>query len=637
MTIQDNIDTIRGAVKGKDVREAIAQLGEAIRDIPDVSDSLDDLNTAVTNANNIIATIGTTAQNAADNAATTAATNAVKNVTGQLQAAQADANQTIVDLDNANKQVNKQLIDAQSIIISNENTLAQVQEQSENIQSIAAYNQDQIDKGTVATQDQINSISSSLEDITNKRLLNFITPEMFGAKGDGTTDDTESLNNAFQYALDNNVTLLSKRDKKYKVSSTISLDLKTGASVLTNKRGLNVDFGFGTIVTETEVNPIFNITMFSGGKVQDNTIENIRFLCNELSNPILINNGNLIKIKNIYIIDPKDYCININKGAIFLDTGYFAKYSFTNTESVGILVTAGTDSKMRNILMQDFKYAVVDNGDANFYHNFHPWVMTPSQIIGSNAFKFKCGGNMNECYIDTYENAIELTGEFTVNVVDTHCFINTTFYNDDVTTVKPTMFKSNNAEYLNRVVMEGCYLRFPFISNGVMGGNFSNIDPKLLTDESFIDLTKNNRIENCGMLPCISGGESSLILQTGYTAVTNKLINREGKIKVELKLDCQTDFPTSFYGNLGDFPEGYKTKISSNWVHRTAYIYNSSEENIDNPSLVPVDIYIKCDAGVNCIFVKVPSGADVSNKRRIYCNFELEGRYTSYFNNKFCS
>lgn len=90
MTIQDNIDTIRGAVSGKDVREAIAQLGEAVRDIPDVSGSLDDLNTAVTNANNIIATIGTTAQNAADNAATTAATNAVKNVTGQLQAAQAD-------------------------------------------------------------------------------------------------------------------------------------------------------------------------------------------------------------------------------------------------------------------------------------------------------------------------------------------------------------------------------------------------------------------------------------------------------------------------------------------------------------------------------------------------------------------
>lgn len=168
MTIQDNIDTIRGAVNGKQVREAIAQLGEAVRDIPDVSGSLDDLNAAVTNANSIIATIEAKANNAADKAATTAATNAVKNVTGQLQAAQADANQIIVDLDNANKQVNKQLIDAQSIIISNENTLAQVREQSENIQSIAAYNQDQIDKGTVATQDQINSISSDLEEKANE-------------------------------------------------------------------------------------------------------------------------------------------------------------------------------------------------------------------------------------------------------------------------------------------------------------------------------------------------------------------------------------------------------------------------------------------------------------------------------------
>ena len=202
MTIQDNIDTIRGAVNGKDVREAIAQLGEAVRDIPDVSGSLNDLNTAVTNANNIIATIGTTAQNAADNAATTAATNAVKNVTGQLQAAQADANQTIVDLDNANKQVNKQLIDAQSIIISNENTLAQVREQSENIQSVAAYNQDQIDKGTVATQDQINSISSSLEEKANEvdlqtqklRIDNLSTLGEGSTTGDAELIDARTVN-----------------------------------------------------------------------------------------------------------------------------------------------------------------------------------------------------------------------------------------------------------------------------------------------------------------------------------------------------------------------------------------------------------------------------------------------------------
>lgn len=168
MTIQDNIDTIRGAVNGKDVREAIAQLGEAVRDIPDVSGSLDDLNTAVTNANNITATIEAKANNAADKAATTAATNAVNNITNQLKAAQADANQTIVDLDNANKQVNKQLIDAQAVIDSNATTLAQVQEQSENIQSIASENQAIINKAGAATKEQIGAINASLAEKAEK-------------------------------------------------------------------------------------------------------------------------------------------------------------------------------------------------------------------------------------------------------------------------------------------------------------------------------------------------------------------------------------------------------------------------------------------------------------------------------------
>ena len=55
-------------------------------------------------------------------------------------------------------------------------------------------------------------------------LNEYITPEMFGCVGDGVVDDTEKLQDVIDYSVSEKIKLVSRKDKKYKVTDTIVID-----------------------------------------------------------------------------------------------------------------------------------------------------------------------------------------------------------------------------------------------------------------------------------------------------------------------------------------------------------------------------------------------------------------------------
>ena len=64
----------------------------------------------------------------------------------------------------------------------------------------------------------------------------YVTPEMFGANGDGVTDDYEALQNCINYAITNRVTVCFKQD--YYVSKSIIIE---GTHAFLTERGRRID------------------------------------------------------------------------------------------------------------------------------------------------------------------------------------------------------------------------------------------------------------------------------------------------------------------------------------------------------------------------------------------------------------
>lgn len=122
-----------------------------------------------------------------------------------------------------------------------------------------------------AEKSEVEKISSQLDTIMNKAKI-IVTPEMFGAKGDGITDDHSALWDLFNYK--DNVDILFPKDKTYRVSRGIKIE----------KQGLTV-YGNNSTIKFTDdctvLQEIYNgaSTTYKSTLLYFNNYDNMRF-CN---------------------------------------------------------------------------------------------------------------------------------------------------------------------------------------------------------------------------------------------------------------------------------------------------------------------------------------------------------------------
>lgn len=225
-----------------------------------------------------------------------------------------------------------------------------------------------------------------------KIIKDYVTPEMFGAVGDGIEDDTSALQTAINYAVQNSVLL--RADKRYAISDTIVIMCDaniTGVIVYTATTGEAVKIGDGTNLLRKKI--YLNV---SAGTVPNAAtgvlITNIKNCEIEFGYIYGFYNGvvvkadsegtgyNKFKINYIYRYKFGLTLINANNGWVNENVFYggrLAPYTTYESNRVGILITSETGVTQTNSANKFYAPCLetndiaiqIDNGTKNIFYD----------------------------------------------------------------------------------------------------------------------------------------------------------------------------------------------------------------------------------------------------------------------------
>ena len=266
-------------------------------------------------------------------------------------------------------------------------------------------------------QEEINNkIQSMVDDgsfwVAMKAVIPFITPQIYGAMGDGVHDDTDSIKNTI---LNNPNKTIFFPDGIYLISSTIILNPA-------NDKSVSLSFSKNAIIKASDNFPknayMFGIQLIGTYNYYSNNaiirIDGMQCDCNGCN--FLINGINTND--RAYPIELSNCNVhNIGSRGIFIQTGYNSNSSdslihdcvFLGTDlkgSTGILV-AGADNKFTNVRLHGFRRGMVFDRGGQIcinVHTLHHGTFDLDYVNDSIGFYCR-NGSLNEftnCFSDSH-------------------------------------------------------------------------------------------------------------------------------------------------------------------------------------------------------------------------------------------
>lgn len=356
--IQDDINAIRRAVYGKDVREAIADGIEQC--YTDVSSAATLADTAASNANTAAIAASAAAEMIPEDYTelidtTNTLTNDLNSEIARASAAENSLSGRATSLENRTTSL-ETVVDTlnQGGLVIEDEVIAN------NVQSwLNAH-----PEATTSVEDGSITQAKFANELTLKAIKDYVTPEMFGAVGDGTTDDTQSLQDAIDYGFTNKKEV--HLTQKYAI--TQSLTIQGVSSTTTGKGAQIIGNGYARIIAKAAISSILEFSPATDTRAYGITIKDI-YLDGNNNATNGINSAYAVAgcvFENITI----SQCTNglhINKNCYYNNFRVIRMYHCT---SYGILLENGTNT--------------------------------------SNIFE--------KCYVDTCENAYRITGIYSTMI-----------------------------------------------------------------------------------------------------------------------------------------------------------------------------------------------------------------------------
>lgn len=297
--------------------------------------------------------------------------------------------------------------------------------------------------------------------------LGYVTPKMYGAKGDGITDDTDSFNKMINFAKGKNIAIILNGE--YRLAE------------------LNID-NYVTIQGNSSKIICNRVTVSKPITDTNHTIiSNIVF---DSENGVVINGG-----KNIIITDCTVLTDNVGIEITRVNTNNLCYENIIENcciyaktvGKIGILINT-SDCTVNNVNMRDFRTALKANNQILVY-NLHAWI-SKDEYINNSIFIDCTGGAHNYgetevigCCIDTYQTGFKLSNNPPICITNSRTTYNSLIWTSDI---KPLMFdieygypieyiklrlNSNNFEgyYAKKGKISNIYI-YPLLANNLVNG-----------------------------------------------------------------------------------------------------------------------------------------------------------------------
>lgn len=227
-----------------------------------------------------------------------------------------------------------------------------------------------------------------------------LTPQEFGAVGDGVSDDTQALQAAVDTAIYEKIKLTSPMSAVYAVTAPIEI------------RGtLNADFEL------SEIRAAAPVTALIRHETPDyyTLLRNLRLDGNLMADVCLdIVNARKMRVDNLITGRHLKTALKITKGyEIFVQNSHFNGATPDSIDgdaaesTVGIEISTA-DCHFSDIVIIDCKTAIANRGGINFYERLHAWTYKPEIVKDSVCFDLWDPCIISDSYIDTFQICFRL-------------------------------------------------------------------------------------------------------------------------------------------------------------------------------------------------------------------------------------
>lgn len=368
--------------------------------------------------------------------------------------------------------------------------------------------------------DFIKSYSNITEYLQTHDLAE-VTPEQFGAIGNGIFDDTTALQNAIDYCILNGKQLKCQNGKTYCISNTLDLS---------NTNICMLDFNWATIKAIKAMNYMFKFDGLANTKNDVKTLlKNIVIDCNNKAGGLNLIYSYKFTFENFMIKNCQTVAIWIQKGGAFVCQNGTIIGDCT-PDSRGIY-NQTSDCHFNEIVIVDMKKCIF-NGGTNFYNKVHGWLT--NKVANSIFFTHFAGfGSLTQCQCDTYETGYLLRTSYDLSLVACTYYNNYHLYDSEVT---PVVFKFNSGihPYARRICCTNCSFNSPNLQTTLSSVTDAQITFSGYTH--FINIDGYNTISRIS--PTLQAKVTS-----DFDGSVNKLTYRNGL--------CYYDFSLKFTSAIG--------------------------------------------------------------------------------------